>query len=177
MCMFASKIQASGELRLSDIEASHHSNSVASGKPLLSMCVCVCVRVCVCLISSRLRQGVLALTGLLNISGPTVDIAGRETPAAHVINVATQCSCLKPLRVCMCVSLYAFHLTSMSLFVNECVCGWMVVFLVHGGTGSCWLDCDWTELFLLREGEKKRQRDKWEMNAMMERKEEEDLRF
>lgn len=36
------------------------------------------------------------MTGLLNISGPTEDMAGRETPTAHVINVATQCSCLGP---------------------------------------------------------------------------------
>ena len=67
------------------------------------------------------------VTGLLNISGPTVDIAGRETPTAHVINVATQFSCWC---VCVCVSLDAFHLTSMSLFVNECVCG-------GGGTRRC----------------------------------------
>lgn len=39
------------------------------------------------------------MTGLLNISGPTVAMAGRETPTAHVINVATQCSCLEPQSV------------------------------------------------------------------------------
>ena len=70
------------------------------------MCVCACVCVCVCacivvvcLISPWFREGVLAVTGLLNISGPTVDMAGRETPTAHVINVVTQCSCLEPLCV------------------------------------------------------------------------------
>lgn len=49
------------------------------------------------------RRGVLAVTGLLNISGPTVDMAGMETPTAHVINVATQCSC-----VCLCVCTFVF---------------------------------------------------------------------
>lgn len=44
------------------------------------------------------------MTGLLNISGSTVDMARRETPTVHVINVATQCSCLEP--VCERESVY-----------------------------------------------------------------------
>lgn len=50
------------------------------------------------------------VTGLLNISGPTVDMAGRETPTARVINVASHCSCLEPLFVRECVHLQAFVL-------------------------------------------------------------------
>lgn len=38
--------------------------------------------------------------------------------------------------------------------MSVCAAEW-VFSLRCGGTRSCWLDCDWTELFLLREGEKK----------------------
>ncbi len=50
--------------------------------------------------------------------------------------------------VYMCVSLYAFHFTSMGLFVNECVCVfvWMVVPLVLWRDKELFFDCDWAKL-------------------------------
>lgn len=54
------------------------------------------------------------MTGLLNISVSAVDMAGRETPIACVINVTTQCSCLKcvnmPDKDSVCVPGWLFSL-------------------------------------------------------------------
>lgn len=99
----------------------------------------MCV-VFVYLISSRLEQGVQGVTGLLNISGLTVDVMGRETPTAHVINVATQCSCSVCEPVCF------------SLNQREFVCEWVCVAgclfsWCRGRMRSCFGD----RAFLLRE--------------------------
>lgn len=133
------------------------SSSAASGKPLCpdfhSICVCV---VLVCLISFSLRQGVLAVTGLLNISGSTVDMAGRETPTAHVINVATQCSCLDS--VCVWGSVYVckpllFTLPAwVYLLMSKCESGWL--FSSCCGGIRC---CSWTEANFPAETEKERE--------------------